>query len=347
MSNEIKREPETLPARMYYEDAYWELDRTRIWSRAWVLAGLVSDFAKTGDYVSTTVAGYPVMVVKGEDGAIRAFHNVCRHRASPLVREPQGHIDKLLCPYHSWRYAFDGKLLNAPSMRCEKSEFSLFPVRCESWRGLVFVCLSKDAPPVAEWLKDLAGSALRYPLEKMKLARKFTVSGDVNWKTYGDNYAEAWHVPTIHPGLNASIDMAGYKIEAVGDSLQIHSAPAKDGGITDGLWVWKMPGLFVNMYNWGMNVAQLEPLGPRKMRLTYRYLLTDMDAIAAKVRDELIDWGYMIAKEDLEICAQVQANLEAGIYDTGRLSLVFENGVIQFQDMVRAAYREATSIAAE
>ncbi|HEX7725889.1 MAG TPA: aromatic ring-hydroxylating dioxygenase subunit alpha, partial [Rhizomicrobium sp.] len=222
MSNEIKREPETLPARMYYEDAYWELDRTRIWSRAWVLAGLVSDFAKTGDYVSTTVAGYPVMVVKGEDGAIRAFHNVCRHRASPLVREPQGHIDKLLCPYHSWRYAFDGKLLNAPSMRCEKSEFSLFPVRCESWRGLVFVCLSKDVPPVAEWLKDLAGSALRYPLEKMKLARKFTVSGDVNWKTYGDNYAEAWHVPTIHPGLNASIDMAGYKIEAVGDSLQIH-----------------------------------------------------------------------------------------------------------------------------
>jgi hypothetical protein len=97
-----------------------------------------------------------------------------------------------------------------------------------------------------------------------------------------------------------------------------------------------------------MNIAQLEPLGPRKMRLTYRYLLTDLDeSKSAKESDELIEWGYTIAKEDLEICARVQVNLEAGMYDTGRLSLVFENGVIQFQDMVRAAYRNAASIAAE
>lgn len=330
-------DPETLPALAYYDEAHWARDVAAIWDKAWVLVGLASDFAAPGDYVTTELTGRPIMVVKGEDGVIRAFHNVCRHRASPLLLEPAGNAQKLVCPYHSWRYGFDGALLNAPSMRCDKSAFGLFPLQCQSWRGLVFVSVAPELPLDA-WLADISGSALRYPLEEMKLARRFTVSGDVNWKTYADNYAEAWHIPTIHPGLNASIDMASYSIETVGDTVQIHKAAARDGGVTDGLWVWRLPGLFINMYNWGMNVAQLEPVGPRKMRLTYRYLLTEIDEAKRAEREALIDWGYQIAKEDLEICHRVQRNLEAGIYDTGRLSRVFEGGVIQFQDMVRAAY---------
>lgn len=330
-------EPETLPARAYHDDAHWALDVAHIWRKAWVVVGLVSDFAKTGDYVTTEIAGYPIMVVRGEDGAVRAFHNVCRHRASPLLLEKAGNAEKLLCPYHSWRYGFDGQLQSAPAMRCDKSQYGLFSIQCDVWRGVVFVSIAPEEPLDA-WLSVISTDALRYPLEEMKLARRFTVEADVNWKTYADNYAEAWHIPTIHPGLNASIDMSTYQIETRGDSVQIHQARAKDGGVTDGLWVWRMPGLFVNMYNWGMNVAQLEPAGPRKMRLTYRYLLTENNEKSLAEREELIDWGYQIAKEDLEICKHVQRNLEAGIYDTGRLSSVFEKGVIQFQALVRNAY---------
>ena len=344
--NEIvrAREPETLPARAYWSPEHWEIERKEIWSKTWVLAASVSDFTKPGDYATTSVAGYPVMVLQGESG-LRAFHNVCRHRASPLVMEACGHVERLTCPYHSWRYDFDGRLVNAPAMNIDKDEYGLFPVRCETWRGLVFVCLSPDAPALADWMRDIADAALRYPLEEMTLARKLTVDADINWKTYADNYAEGWHVPTIHPGLNASIDMASYRIETKGDVLQTHSARARDGGMTDGLWVWRLPGLFVNMYNWGMNIAQLEPLGPRKMRLNYRYFFIAREPAKAQEREDTIQWSLSVAAEDIAICERVQKNLESGIYDRGRLSLVFENGVIQFQQMVEAAYRRAGTLA--
>jgi len=330
------REPETLPARAYWAEEYWKLDREAIWTKTWVLAAGIDDFAEVGDYVTATVAGTPVLVVKAEDG-LRAFHNVCRHRASPLVLAECGHIEKLTCPYHSWRYGFDGTLLNAPAMNIDKKEYGLFRVRCETWRGLVFVCLSDDAPPLAEWMREVSDAALRYPLEDMHLARKVSLEAEVNWKTYADNYAEGWHVPTIHPGLNAAIDMASYRVETSGLVLQTHSARARDGGMTDGLWVWRLPGLFLNMYKWGMSVEQVEPLGPRKLRLNYRYFFSDAEK--AKECDDIIAWSVGVAKEDIAICERVQRNLEAQVYDRGRLSLVFENGVIQFQQMVQAAYR--------
>jgi choline monooxygenase len=336
--NEIvrTREPETLPARAYWSEEYWDLDRKQIWAKTWVLAASVSDFASIGDYVATSVAGTPVLVVKSEEG-LHAFHNVCRHRASPLVLDACGHLQKLTCPYHGWRYGFDGTLLNAPAMNIDKDAYGLFRVRCETWRGLVFVCLSDDAPPLAEWMQPVADAALRYPLEDMHLARKLSVEADINWKTYADNYAEGWHVPTIHPGLNASIDMASYRVDTTGLVLQTHSARARDGGMTDGLWLWRLPGLFLNMYNWGMSVEQIEPLGPRKLRLNYRYFVRDAETLD----ENILDWSQKVTQEDIAICERVQANLEAGVYDRGRLSLVFENGVIQFQQMVDSAYRRA------
>ena len=336
--NEIvrAREPETLPARAYWAEEYWELDRKEIWAKTWVLAASASDFADIGDYATASVAGTPVLVVKSEDG-LKAFHNVCRHRASPLVLNACGHLQRLTCPYHGWRYGFDGALLNAPAMNIAKEEYGLFRVRCETWRGLVFVCLSEDAPSLGEWMAEVSDAALRYPLEDMQLGRKLSVEAEINWKTYADNYAEGWHVPTIHPGLNASLDMASYRVETLGHVLQTHSARARDGGKTDGLWIWRLPGLFINMYNWGMSVEQIEPLGPRKLRLNYRYFFND----PAEANDDILDWSLKVTKEDIAICERVQKNLEAGVYDRGRLSLVFENGVIQFQQLVQAAYRRA------
>lgn len=337
----IKASPETLPASWYWDDAAWEIERREIWSKGWFLIGILPQFKAAGDYVSATVAGYPVFAVAGKDGELRAFHNACRHRASPLVQQCEGHVDRLSCPYHRWLYDFEGRLRGAPTMEIDKEEYGLFRIRCETWRGFVFVSLDENAEPLDVWLKEIAAAALRHPIEEMQLAREFTVEADINWKTYADNYAEAWHIPTIHPGLNEAIDMASYRIETVGNTLQSHTADARDGGKTDGFWVWRFPGLFFNMYNWGMNIAQLEPLGPRRMRLTYRYLVKDMDPAKQAERDELIEWAYTVAKEDIAICLDVQRNLEAGIYDRGRLSRVHENGVIQFQKMVAAAHEKA------
>lgn len=331
--------PETLPASWYWQPEAWAIERKEIWAKSWVLVGMASQFAATGDYVSAAIAGLPVFAIKGKDGEIRAFHNICRHRAAPLVQECAGHIDRISCPYHRWLYDFEGRLHGAPTMDIDKSQYGLFPARCEVWRGFVFVNLDENAVPVSTWLQDLADAALRHPIEKMFLGRQFTVEADINWKTYCDNYAEAWHIPTIHPGLNSAVDMQTYRIDTIGDTLQSHSVDARDGGKTDGLWVWRFPGLFFNMYNWGMNIGQVEPLGPTKMRLTYRYLFNELDPAKEKERDELIEWAYMVAKEDIAICNGVQTNLQTGIYDRGRLSPVHENGVIQFQNMVAAAHK--------
>jgi nitrite reductase/ring-hydroxylating ferredoxin subunit len=340
--NEIvrTREPETLPARAYWAPEYWDIERNEIWAKSWVLVAHESDVAKRGCFVTATVAGFPVLVVKGESG-LRAFHNVCRHRASPVVLGECGHVERLTCPYHNWRYDFDGRLVNAPAMNIEKGEYGLFAVRCATWRSLVFVCLSDDAPPLDVWMQDIGNAAAAYPLESMQLARKLTIEADLNWKTYCDNYAEGWHVPTIHPGLNAAIDMASYRVDTLGDTLQRHSARARDGGMTDGAWLWRLPGLFLNVYDWGMNIEQLEAVGPRRIRLHYRFFFTDLDPAKAAAREEMIRWNLAVAEEDVAICKRVQGNLETGIYDRGRLSLVFENGVVQFQQMVEAAYGRA------
>lgn len=332
-------DPETLPAQLYWSAEAWEIERREIWAKSWVLIGRVSQLEAPGDYISATIAGYPVFAIRGKDGALRCFHNVCRHRASPLVGgDCTGHTDRLSCPYHRWLYDFEGNLRGAPDMEIDKSAYGLVPARCETWRGFVFVALDADVEPLDAWLSDISTVALRHPIETMKLARQFSVEADINWKTYCDNYAEAWHIPTIHPGLNGAIDMRGYRIDAIGLRVQRHYAPARDGGQTDGLWVWRLPGLFFNMYNWGMNIGQVEPLGPTRMRLTYRYLFNELDPAKEKERDELIEWAYTVAKEDLAICQAVQANLQAGIYDRGRLSSVHENGVIQFQELVSAAH---------
>ncbi|MBV8977315.1 MAG: aromatic ring-hydroxylating dioxygenase subunit alpha [Alphaproteobacteria bacterium] len=334
--NEIvrPREPETLPARAYWAEEDWAIERREIWAKNWVLVGGLEDLRDRGDYISAMVAGYPIVVIKSDE-KLNAFHNVCRHRASPLVLEACGHLDKLTCPYHGWRYGLDGTLLHAPAMHLEKSEYGLFGVRCETWRGLVFVCLDATAPSLEQWMQDVSEAALRFPLERMHLARKLTLEADVNWKTYADNYAEGWHVPTIHPGLNASIDMASYRVETLGSVLQKHSAQARDGGLSDGLWLWRLPGFFINMYSWGMSVEQIEPVGPRKLKLHYCYYFID----PKDAKDEVLDWSLSVVKEDIAICERVQKNLEAGIYDRGRLSLVFENGVVQFQEFVEQSCR--------
>ena len=345
--NEIvrTREPETLPSRAYWAPEYWDIERKEIWAKTWVLAAHASDFSKPGDFVTASVAGAPVLVLMSENG-LRAFHNVCRHRASPVVLSECGHVERLTCPYHNWRYDFEGRLVNAPAMNIDRAAYGLFPVRCETWRGLVFVCLSNEAPSLDSWMRDITGAASNYPLEDMRLARKLTINAAVNWKTYCDNYAEGWHVPTIHPGLNAAIDMTSYRVETLGDTLQKHSARARDGGMTDGAWLWRLPGLFLNIYDWGMNIEQLEPLGPGGIRLHYRFFFTDLDPAKEEERERMMQWNLAVADEDIRICERVQKNLEGGIYDRGRLSLVFENGVVQFQQMVETAYNHPSGLAA-
>jgi len=330
--------PLSLPAFWYSDPALWQQERRAIYGASWNLIARADQLSTPGSYVAHVVAGWPVFVLRGRDGALRAFHNVCRHRASPMVEDGQGRCEVLRCRYHGWVYDQDGALRKTPGFGAEidLGAFGLIPVRVESWRGFVFVCLDDTTPPLTQWLGSLTERAAAYPLERMKFHQMLIIDLGVNWKTYGDNYAEGYHVPTIHPALNRAIRMDTYEVEcAVAEGVQVHRAASSGGSGTSGLWLWKFPGLFLNIYDWGMSMVRLEPLDHARSQLVYWYLFTDDSPETRARRDDMMNWSLTIVEEDKQICREVQRNLDAGVYETGRLSPVLETGVIQFQDWVR------------
>ena len=191
----------TLPARWYADPEIYDAERRRIFSRHWLWIGREAEVAEPGSYLTAAPAGFPLVVRRTGDGTLRAFHNVCRHRASKLLTEPSGHCNTIECPYHGWRYRSDGALDHVPLFG-EVADFpqrdlSLFSVAVDVWRGLLFVYLDPDAPPLIEWLGPIEESVERTGPARVNFGREVTFLVDCNWKTYIDNYQEGYHIPPL------------------------------------------------------------------------------------------------------------------------------------------------------
>lgn len=327
----------TLPASWYSDAAVYENERRAIFGREWLYAGHDRTLREPGDFLATDVAGWQVVVVVGRDGVLRGFHNVCRHRAGPLVDTASGNAALLVCRYHGWAYELDGSLRNARDFGAgddfDAAEFGLHPARAEHWRGLVFVNLDLDARPLLDDLGDFASECEDFPMEDLEFTSEVTHELAANWKTYADNYMEGYHIPLVHPALNREIDARQYRVD-VRDRYAVHSAPARDGGPTSGKWLWRFPNLALNLYPDGMNVERFVPVSPTRSRVVYHYFFKD-----GREDKESIDMSMLLLDEDARICEAVQGNLESGAYDVGRLSPRHEQGVLRFQELVRQAVR--------
>src|SRR5262245_18532240 len=191
------RKATTLPAVAYHDPAIYERERRAVFAREWQLAGFRVHLQQPGDFVAHDVAGWPVFVIVADDGTLRAFHNVCRHRAGPLVTDPDGRCTTLVCRYHGWTYDLDGALRSArdfgDAADFDAADFGLVPVRVEEWRGLVFVHLDRDAPPLADDLGPLFGECDELPVDGLAYSHRVEHDIAANWKTYTDNYAEGYH----------------------------------------------------------------------------------------------------------------------------------------------------------
>lgn len=331
--------PETLPAALYRDPLLFETERARIFAHAWLLLGHESQMPRPGDFLAVTAAGYPLLLVRGEDGVVRGFHNVCRHRAGPLADDGTGHCERaLVCKYHGWRYTLDGRLAVArdfgPTSDFDPRDYGLHAVACETWRGFIFVNLAQDAAPLAAAVRPLAERTESMPLERFRFARASRHEIRCNWKTYVENYLEGYHVPLVHPALNAAVDATRYEVE-VDAPVVIHRAPPRDGVPVAGLWAWLWPCLGINVYNDGLMMERIWPLDHARTRLDYLYFFPeetpDAEIDGAKASSE------QTTVEDIRITEAVQRNLDAGIYETGRLSPKHEDGVAWFQRQVRRA----------
>jgi choline monooxygenase len=331
----------TLPAAWYGADpTIWDRERRAIFRREWLMIGRAAEVAGPGSYLTETIAGWPVFVIRDRDGELRGFHNVCRHRAGPILWDGKGQCDVLRCRYHGWVYDTTGALRRTPEFGdaadFDKGDFGLFPIQTSIWRGLVFVNLDMDAQPLAQAMAALTAETAAFDIEGYAFHSSAEHEMACNWKTYVDNYAEGYHVRDVHPGLNAEIDAKQYQV-IVKDRHAVHQAPQRDGANYSGLWLWRYPNLGLNIYPTGMNIERMVPVGPNRTKLVYNFFFQDVSASAEPRIRAAIEAGHQVAREDIRICESVQRNLDAGLYDTGRLSPRHENGVWYFQKLVREA----------
>lgn len=331
--------PETLDAALYRGAAQYELERRTIFGRSWLLLAHESQLPAAGSYVATSVAGFPLIVVRGEDGRIRAFHNVCRHRAGPLAEDGDGRCEgALVCRYHGWRYALDGRLANArdfgPAEGFDPRAYALFPLACDSWRGFVFVNIDKEAAPLAETVAPLAARTGDIPLESFRFAGRQRHEIRCNWKNYVENYLEGYHIPLVHPGLNEAVDASKYAVDVVPPAV-FHWAPPRGDVPMSGLWAWLWPCLGVNVYRDGVMMERMWPLDESRTVLDYLYFFPE--GLSDDERARPMASSGIITAEDIRITEAVQRNLDAGIYGTGKLSPRHEQGVAWFQSEVRRA----------
>jgi choline monooxygenase len=329
----------TLPALYYRDPLLHEKERKAVFAKSWLLICHESQLPSAGDYLAATVAGYPLLLVRGENNEVRAFHNVCRHRAGPLAEEGRGNCDRaLVCRYHGWRYALDGRLASArdfgPARDFDIREFALFGVACEAWRGFYFIHIDAHAPPLETAIRPLAEHMAELPLESYRLVRHERHEVRCNWKTYVENYLEGYHVPLVHPALDSYVDATRY--EAIVDApVVIHRAPPKSGVPVAGFWAWAWPCLGINVYPNGVMMERMWPLDFAHTQLDYIYLFPE-DAAQEEIASAA-NSSEVTTREDVRIVEAVQRNLNAGVYDKGRLSPKHEDGVAWFQQQLRRA----------
>jgi choline monooxygenase len=332
----------TLPASWYRDPDRFRCERERIFAREWLLYGRSAELDRPGAYLARTVAGYPLLVVRDEEGRLRGFHNVCRHRGAMLAAEGSGQFQRVItCPYHSWSYLLSGRLKKATDFGAvggalDPECWGLHAVAAAEWRGLVFVRVAPEGPGLIEWLGRIAPDSANYPFDTQVFfgAREREVA--VDWKVYGENYLECYHCRVVHPALCASLDLDRYTIDIdeAGKIFRLYG-PRREGGLTDGLYFYRFPFLMLNFYQWGSSIITLEPLGPGRMRHVNWYFVADAGAEKSEENRRNVEWSGTIVTEDLGIVTGIQRNLEAGIFDRGLLSPRHEYAVRAFQEMVR------------
>ena len=326
-----------LPVDLYSGDAAMRNDRTAILRRTWQFVGHESQVPAAGDYLADVVGAAPVVVVRKADGELAAFHNVCRHRAGALVADGQGNCgEAFTCRYHGWRYALDGRLRNAVDFGAapgfDPREYGLFPIRVATWRGLVFVNLDLEARSLAALIAPLDA---RWPVGQAAfplVARRSHRIG-CNWKAYVENYLEGYHLPMVHPEFDADVVVADYQTMIEGDAI-FASAPPRDASVYGGLWGWLWPNLGVNVYRHGYMIERMTAVSPAQTRLDYFYFF---DAARTEELDAMLKVSDLVTAQDLQVCEEVQRNLEAGIYRGGVLSPKHEAGVAWFQERIAGA----------
>jgi Rieske 2Fe-2S family protein len=354
-----------LPADAYLDDAVLAWERTHLFAAGWVCAGRASDLTAAGTRRAVTIGDDAVLLVRGDDGELRGFYNVCRHRAHELAPcGSTGRQRSIQCPYHGWRYGLDGALLSTPRFEppdgFDRGEHGLVPVAVEEWHGWVMVNAAGDADPVDRFLAGIEPHVAGHRPERLVAGATHCYELACNWKLVVENYQECFHCPNIHPELCAvSPPASGENYDGhdgfwVGGSLDLmpeaatmsfdgasptqpfeglHGAPRRQ---VDYLVV--LPSMLVSLHPDYVMTHRLEPLAPDRTAVECQWLFAP-EALTGDGFDPAfaVDFWDLTNRQDWAACEAVQRGLRSRGYRQGPLS-ASEDGVAQFVRLVAEAY---------
>ncbi|MHB1929693.1 MAG: aromatic ring-hydroxylating oxygenase subunit alpha [Acidimicrobiales bacterium] len=347
----------TLPADWYHGDDILREERRRIFERSWQYVGRLDQLAEPGDYLTATVGNVPVVVARHQDGRLRAFVNVCRHRCAEVVLEA-GHRNVLQCHYHAWTYDLDGRLISAPRSDREPDfdpgYFGLSPVAVDTWDPFVFVNVGPDVTPLADCLGDLPE---RMRADGVDLANlEFRQHGEwvvaANWKVVVENYDECYHCPVAHPSFARvmEVDPVGYHLEegewwsrAVTGIRRSAREPganlpyALDGPLRAGQFGYLWPNFTVVQNPGADNLMAFwfVPKGPEETLVVMDYWYGK--DVPDDVVQQMVDFNLVVGAEDQRLVESVQRGLRSGRVRQGRLLLDSEHLIRHFHRLVHRA----------
>ncbi len=341
----------TIPAPWYRDSRIEELERTNVLSATWHVAGRLDQVRDIGSFFTADVAGEPIVVVRADNGPLRAFFNVCRHHAAAVVTEAQGCARQFRCPYHGWTYGIDGALKGMVEFdgvcNFDRAKNGLVPIRVDTWENFVFVNLDGRAAPLINFLGAVPGLVAPLHLtEKLCYFDRRTYTLNCNWKVYVDNYLDGgYHVPHAHKGLSSVIEYTQYTIEnferACLQSSPLSSNADSAAGVAAtrqgrAFYLWIYPNFMINAYEGVMDTNLVLPLGVDKCAVIFDYYFGDISASADARNRESIAVSEKVQDEDMAICDAVQRGLHSRAYQAGRLSVRREAGEHLFHRLLHA-----------
>jgi phenylpropionate dioxygenase-like ring-hydroxylating dioxygenase large terminal subunit len=350
--SETQHDPEefqSLPGWIYHDPEFFAYEAEHVFRPSWQIVCHVKDIQNAGDYVTFDFLGESIVTLRGDDGTIRAFHNVCRHRAARLLDGPAGHCRfRLTCPYHGWSYDLRGRLAGVPLRETfvglDPGAHGLKPVEHEIYHGFIFIRLGGSGPSVAEMMSPYEAEIAAYRMEDMvPLGRVTSRPRAVNWKTISDNYSDSLHINVAHPGLTRLFGK-GYGIEArewvhkMWGRLRDESSSNRSERMyqrylppvahlpenRQRLWVYfkLWPNVAFDIYPDQIDFMQFVPVSATST------MIREIAYVHADARREMkaaryLNWriNRQVNKEDTDLINRVQAGLASSSYEAGPLGM--------------------------
>ncbi len=335
-----------LPPEAYHQPDWLALEQRDLFPATWNYVGTVAELAEIGAYLTATVGTHEVLVIRDDGGEIRAFHNVCRHRGSLLVRGT-GECAAIRCPYHGWQYGTDGALRLVPQSAEQfpdlaKSDWGLLPVACEIWMGLVFVNPANNAAPLDEWLAGVDGTLGRFDASRLSILAEVDFSLTTNWKFYLENHIDWYHLWYTHAESLGSVPHHSGVQQWHGPHWTSFTPTGEE--LAEGISLAPIPWVPRELHGIGAHlvfpnlliftgaeyfgIGQILPSTPSQSR--FRFRLMGMEG--GDPTTFMAGFSYIAETEDAEMASRLQATVASPAFAVGPMAAAHEANIPRYHD---------------